>query len=376
MRLILNFIIKEFLQFRRDRKMLTTIIIAPVIQLIFLGYAATFDVKVIHTVIFDQDKSETSRDLISHFEKTGYFEIDYYVSDYTELTKLIDDGKALMGLVIPRDFEKNIGARRTANLQTIFDGSDGNKAAISAGYTQGIISMFSQNIMTDYLSSRGIINPISASIQPEVRVWYNPDLTTRYYMLPAIVGLLIMLVTTSLTSLAIVKEREIGTLEQLIVTPIKPYQMIIGKLVPFSILGFVSISIVLTVMRYWFQIEVKGSILLLYFTASLLMLSTLGLGLFVSTLVKTQAQAMMVSAFTIMMPMIYLSGFAFPIENMPQIIQYVTYLVPLRYFISSIRAIILKGVGFNDLWGNLLALFIFGVSILFLSSLRFRKKLE
>ena len=376
MRLILNFIIKEFLQFRRDRKMLTTIIIAPVIQLIFLGYAATFDVKVIHTVIFDQDKSETSRDLISHFEKTGYFEIDYYVSDYTELTKLIDDGKALMGLVIPRYFEKNIGARRTANLQTIFDGSDGNKAAISAGYTQGIISMFSQNIMTDYLSSRGIINPISASIQPEVRVWYNPDLTTRYYMLPAIVGLLIMLVTTSLTSLAIVKEREIGTLEQLIVTPIKPYQMIIGKLVPFSILGFVSISIVLTVMRYWFQIEVKGSILLLYFTASLLMLSTLGLGLFVSTLVKTQAQAMMVSAFTIMMPMIYLSGFAFPIENMPQIIQYVTYLVPLRYFISSIRAIILKGVGFNDLWGNLLALFIFGVSILFLSSLRFRKKLE
>jgi ABC-2 type transport system permease protein len=281
-----------------------------------------------------------------------------------------------MGLVIPRDFEKNIGARRTANLQTIFDGSDGNKAAISAGYTQGIISMFSQNIMTDYMSSRGIINPISASIQPEVRVWYNPELTTRYYMLPAIVGLLIMLVTTSLTSLAIVKEREIGTLEQLIVTPIKPYQMIIGKLVPFSILGFVSISIVLTVMRYWFQIEVKGSVLLLYFTASLLMLSTLGLGLFVSTLVRTQAQAMMVSGFAIMMPMIYLSGFAFPIENMPRIIQYVTYLVPLRYFIASIRAIILKGVGFTDLWGNLLALFIFGVTILFLSSLRFRKKLE
>lgn len=376
MRLILNFILKEFLQFKRDRKMLTTIILAPVIQLIFLGYAATFDVKVIHTVIFDQDKTETSRNLISHFEKSGYFELDYYVSDYNELTKLIDDGKALMGLVIPRDFEKNIGAQRTANLQTIFDGSDGNKAAISAGYTQGIISMFSKNIMTEYMSSSGIINPITANIQPEVRVWYNPGLTTRYYMLPAIVGLLIMLVTTSLTSLAIVKEREIGTLEQLIVTPIKPYQMIIGKLIPFSILGFFSMSIVLTVMRYWFQIEVKGSILLLYFITSLLMLSTLGLGLFVSTLVRTQAQAMMISAFTIMMPMIFLSGFAFPIENMPQIIQYITYIVPLRYFITSIRGIILKGVGLKDIWGNMLALFIFGVTILFLSSLRFRKKLE
>jgi len=185
-----------------------------------------------------------------------------------------------------------------------------------------------------------------------------------------------MLVTINLTSLAIVKEREVGTFEQLIVTPLKPYQIITGKLVPFSILGFVSITIVMTVMRYWFGIEVKGSVPLLYFAAFLFMLSTLGLGLFVSTISKTQQQATMTSFFGIMMPMIYLSGFSFPIENMPLWIQYITYIIPLRYFITIVRGIILKGIGLEQLYGQFLALLIFGISILALSSLRFRKKLE
>jgi ABC-2 type transport system permease protein len=375
MRLIFNFIIKEFLQFKRDRRMFATVIIAPVIQLIFLGYAANLDVKVIHTVIFDQDRTETSRDFIRKFEKSGYFEIDYYVTSYKELTELIDNGKALVGIVIPTDFSKNIGAKKTAPLQVIFDGSDGNKAAISSGYVQGIVSSYSQNIMMESLHRSGITKPLSGSIQPEVRIWYNPDLTTRNYMLPSIVGLIIMIVTTSLTSLAIVKEREIGTLEQLIVTPIKPYQMILGKLVPFSILGFIAVTIVLSVMRFWFQIEVRGSVVFLFFSAFLFMLSTLGLGMFVSTITKTQMQAMITSAFGIMMPMIFLSGFAFPIENMPVAVQYFTYLVPLRYFIVILRGIVLKGIGFGDLWPETLTLLLFGILILFLSSLRFKKNL-
>ena len=355
--------------------MFATVIIAPVIQLIFLGYAANLDVKVIHTVIFDRDRTETSRDFIRKFEKSGYFEIDYYVTSYRELTELIDDGKALVGIVIPAEFTKNIGANRTAPLQVIFDGADGNKAAISSGYVAGIVSSYSQNIMMETLQRSGITKPLSGSIQPEVRIWYNPDLTTRNYMLPSIVGLIIMIVTTSLTSLAIVKEREIGTLEQLIVTPIKPYQMILGKLVPFSILGFVAVTIVLSVMRFWFQIEVRGSTVYLFFSAFLFMLSTLGLGMFVSTITKTQMQAMMTSAFGIMMPMIFLSGFAFPIENMPPAVQYVTYLVPLRYFIVILRGIVLKGIGLDALWPETLALLLFGIIILFLSSLRFKKNL-
>jgi ABC-2 type transport system permease protein len=376
MNLLYNFIIKEFLQFLRDRKMIAVVLIAPVIQLIFLGYAATRDVNNIHTIVMDNDRSETSRQLIENFRSSGYFNIDYYVTSYNEINNIIDNGNALVAFVIPNDFEKNIGLNKTANLQVIFDGSDGNKASIAAGYTLGITSAFSQNILNENLQRSGKKYIPVGTIQPEVRIWYNPDLTTRNYMLPSIVGLIIMLVTTSLTSLAIVKEREIGTLEQLIVSPIKPYQMIIGKLIPFIILGFISVTIVMSVMRFWFQIPVKGSVVYLFLSGFIFMLSTLGLGLFISTISKTQAQAMITSAFGVMMPMIFLSGFAFPIENMPVAVQYLTYLIPLRYFNIIIRGIILKGIGISHLWQETLSLFLFGIIILFLSSLRFSKKLE
>jgi len=375
-KIIYYFIVKEFHQFRRDRKMLFTVLIAPIFQLIFLGYAANLEVKEVHTVVFDKDKTESSRNLIKDFQSNGYFYIDYYVSDYDEFTKLITNGKALLGIVIPTDFGKNIGAKKTAQVQAVFDGSDGNKAAIASGYVTGVVSKFSQKIQAENFQLMGIKNPLTGSIVPEVRVWYNPDLTTRYYMLPGIVALIIMLVTTSLTSLAIVKEREIGTLEQLIVTPLKPYHIIIGKFIPFSILGFLSMSLVLTVMTLWFQIPVKGSVFFLFASASLLMLSSLGLGLFISTISKTQSQAMMTSSFGVLMPMMFLSGFAFPIENMPQIVQYTTFLIPLRYFITILRGVILKGIGIEILWPDVLALFVFGVAILTLSSLRFSKKME
>jgi ABC-2 type transport system permease protein len=213
-------------------------------------------------------------------------------------------------------------------------------------------------------------------IEPAVRVWYNPLLLTRHFMVPGIVGLLLSIITLILTSLGIVKEKEIGTLEQLIVTPIKPYQLMIGKLVPFVILGFVSVLIVLTAMTFIFDIPVRGSVIFLFFSSFLYILSTLGLGLFVSTISKTQQQAMMIAIFGVMMPMVYLSGFAFPLENMPKVIQYISYFIPLRYFIAIIRGVILKGIGFTDLWQETVVLFFMGVAILFLASLRFRKKLE
>ncbi|MEO8664508.1 MAG: ABC transporter permease [Ignavibacteria bacterium] len=376
MRILRIFIIKEFLQFMRDPKMFMVVLIAPVIQLIFLGYAANRDIKNIHTALFDQDKSAISRDFIESFEKSGYFSVDYNVSSYTEMTKLIDEGKVLIGITIPYDFGKDINSRRTANVQMLFDGSDGNKASIAAGYVQGIAAGFAKNISLEEIERAGIKTSIVGTIEPETRVWYNPNLTTRNYMLPSIVGLILIIITTNMTSLAIVKEREIGTLEQLIVTPIKPYQMILGKLVPFSIVGIVAVTLVLSVMRFWFGIEIKGSIVFLFFCSFIFMLSTLGLGLFVSTISRTQQQAMITSAFLVIMPMIFLSGFSFPIENMPQIIQYVTYIIPLRYFIIIIRGIVIKGLGFNDLWRELAVLFAMGVTILTLSSMRFKKRLE
>ncbi len=376
MKTIFQFIIKELLQVKRDKKMLAVIFMAPILQLIFLGYAANMDVNVIHTTIYDQDKTETSRDFIKRFEQSGYFKLDYYVDNYDEVTDLLNEGKTLVAIIIPKDFEKKIIRRETAPLQTLFEGSDGNKASIALGFIQGITTKFSQGIVTETKDKLGMKISLSGSLIPEVRVWYNPEMKTRNYMVPGILGLILMISTISLMSMAVVREREIGTLEQLIVTPIKNYQLILGKLIPFTLIGFVVLIIVMIIMTQWFGIVVRGNKLFLLFTAFLFVLSNLGIGLFISTISKTQQQAMMASVFGIMMPMIYLSGFAFPIENMPPIVQYITYVIPLKYFIIIIRGIVLKGIDFSSLWTEALILLCMGVTLLVFSSLRFSKKIE
>ncbi len=376
MNTILVFIKKEFLQFVRDPKMFVIILIAPVVQLIFLGYAANMDVNTVYTIVFDKDKSNESADFIRNFEKSGYFTIVNYVNNYEDLTDLIDKNKALVAIVIPKDFEKNVNLNRPATVQAIFDGSDGNKSGIAGGYLQSVVINYAGKLNLEFINKRGIKIETLPKLEAEVRVWYNPELKTRNFMVPGIVGLLLMIITLLLTSLAIVKEKEIGTLEQLIVSPIKPYQMIIGKLVPFALLGFISIIIVITVMRVVFNIQVRGSIIFLFFSSGIFILNLLGLGLFISIYSRTQQQAMMLSIFGLMMPMIFLSGFSFPIENMPVVIRTVTYIIPLRYFMTIIRGIILKGIGFAELWKELLILTIMGVVILTLSIKGFRKKLE
>lgn len=376
MKSILNFIKKEFLQFKRDPKMFGIILIAPVVQLIFLGYAANLDIERIKLVVYDQDKTTTSRKLIDELTSSGYFVIQDYVNDYNSVTEFLDYNKAIIALVIPNDFEKNLNRKETAKLQAIFDGSDGNTASIAAGYFQQIVLQFAQRTTFEMLKRSGTAFLPVGNVTPEIRVWYNPTLKTRNYMVPGIVGLLLSIVTLLLTSLAVVKEKEIGTMEQLIVTPLKPYQIIIGKLVLFILLGFVSIIIVLTAMRFIFNIPVKGSLFFLFLSAFFYILSTLGLGLFVSTISKTQQQAMMIAVFAVMMPMVFLSGFAFPVENMPKIIQYISYIIPLKYFINIIRGVISKGLGFSELWLNAAVLLAMGVIILLLSSLRFQRRLD
>ncbi len=376
MKSIIEFIKKEFLQFKRDPKMFALILLAPVIQLTFLGFAANLDIKLVRTIVFDQDRSATSRDFIERFTSSGYFEIEEYVNSYDKIVEVIDKGDAILAIVIPNDFEKNIYNRRTASVQALFNGSDGNTAGIVAGYTQNIVSDYSQNIILNFLNRSGQKITSLSIISPEIRVWYNPELKTRNFMVPGIVGLLLSIITLILTSLAVVKEKEIGTMEQLIVTPLKPYQIIIGKLVPFVVLSFAAVIIILAAMYFIFGIPVKGELWFLFFSSFLYILSTLGLGLFVSTISKTQQQAMMISIFAVMMPMIFLSGFAFPIENMPKSIQYISYIVPLRYFNDIIRGVILKGLGFADLWLNALLLISDGYMILFYSSLRFKSRLE
>jgi len=376
MKSILHFIKKEFLQFKRDPRMYSLILFSPVIQLTLFGLAANLDVDKVRTIIYDQDRSVTSRNYIERFTSSGYFYVEEYVDSYKEVTKEINYGTSLLALVIPPDFEKKINRRETAKVQVILNGSDGNSANIAAGYIQSITASFSKNILMDLMHRSGIRNSPAGTLSAEVRVWYNPALKTRNFMVPGIVGLLLSIVTLILTSLAIVKEKEIGTLEQLIVTPLKPYQIIIGKLVPFVILGFFAVVIILASMRFVFDISTKGNLFFLFISSFIYILSTLGLGLFVSTISKTQQQAMMIAIFTVMMPMIFLSGFAFPIESMPQIIQYISYIIPLRYFINILRGVMIKGIGFNELWLDATILLVMGVLILALSSIRFKKRLE
>jgi ABC-2 type transport system permease protein len=374
MKTILHIIKKEFLQIRRDKRMLALSILAPVIQLILLGYAATTDIKEIPMLLVNQDKSSTSREFVDQFVNSGYFIIKENVDSPKLIDHFIDDGEVWVALVIPSDFSKNILNNKTATLQVIADGSDANSANISIGYITQIIGRYSQSIIANISKYVSPTN-IPGKVNPQIRVWYNPELKSRNFMVPAVLAMVLMIITMTLTSLAIVKERENGTFEQLIVTPIKPYQLILGKLLPFTIIGALDTALVIIVAYGWFGVPLRGNILLLFGLSGLFVLTTLGLGLFVSTVSKTQQQAMMTAQFFFFMPFIFFSGFTFPIENMPVIIQYATYLIPLKYYIVIVRGIFLKGIGIAELWQQALILLLFGVAILSLSVLRFRKRL-
>ena len=238
MKLILAIIVKEFLQLRRDPRLFGIIFIAPVIQLILLGYAANLDINNINTVVYNQDKTAASRDFIEKFERSGYFTMNHYADNYDQVMNYINKGDDLWALVIPKDFEKKLQRGEQVKVQALFDGSDGNKASIAFGYVTGVVSSYSQSILVEAKNRSGMQSLAAVNINPELRVWYNPDLKTRVFMLPGIMGLLLTIITTSLMAMAIVKEREIGTLEQIIVTPIKPAQLIIGKTIPFIVVWF------------------------------------------------------------------------------------------------------------------------------------------
>ena len=374
MMVVYHIIVKEFLQIRRDRRMLVLSLMAPILQLVLLGYAATTDIRLLPMVVYDQDRSSEGRELVAQFTNSGYFELQGYAESSAEADRAIAEGKAWVALVIPPTYSGRLLARETAVVQLVVDGSDANSAAIGLGYASQIVARHSQSIAATILEEIPRFT-LPGRVAAEARVWYNPDLKSRNFMIPGVVALVLMIITMTLTSIGIVKEREAGTMEQLLVTPIRPHELIIGKLLPFVIIAAVDVTLVLTVARVWFEVPMRGSIALLSALSGLFVLTTLGLGLFVSTISKTQQQAMMTAQFFIFMPFLFLSGFTFPIENMPEAVQYVTYLIPLRYFITIIRGIFLKGVGIAELWPEALALAAFGAGILALSVARFRKRL-
>ena len=364
---------KEFYLIRRDKRMLGLSIAAPILQVLLLGYAATTDIRGSKLVVADLDRTAESRDFVKKFTSTEYFTYAYSVDNFVDVDGYLMRGNASAALLIPPRFGDNILAGKPAALEIVFDGTDANTASVLLGYATQIVSSYSQTVRPEIRIPEG--PGIPGRITPEPRVWFNPDLKSQYFMVPGVVALVLMIITMTLTSLAVVKEKEMGTLEQLMVAPIRPYQLILGKLIPFVIMGFGSVTIILTVAKFWFGIPMRGEFLTLYTLSGLFILTTLGLGLFISTIAKSQQQAMLIAQFFFFMPFTFLGGFTFPISNMPEVIQWLTYLIPLRYFLEILRGVFLKGAGFAELWFQALMLSALGGTIFTLSVLRFRRRL-
>lgn len=383
-------ILKEFLQLRQDRKMIPALIVGPLVQLIALGYAANLDVTHVPLLLVDGDHSGESRELVERFDASGYFEIKGSVPTAEQAEPWLVEGLAQVVLIIPEGYGTDLNAGRSPRLQVLADGTDANSAVVGLGYASRIISEMGGDLQRVRLETEtrrrveaarrlGVAvaaPPAIGRIEVMPRIFYNPDLKTRWFYVPAVLAMVLMLVTMMLPSMAVVREKEIGTLEQISVTPLRPWQLIVGKLTPFAIIGMIDTAVIVVLAQVVFGVPLRGSFPLLLFLTFLFLLNTLGLGLFASTMVATQQQAMMFAVFVLMVPMIYLSGLIFPIENMPTLFQIGSYGIPVRYYGIILRGVFLKGSGLDVLWPEALTLALTGVAWLTFASARFRKRLD
>jgi ABC-2 type transport system permease protein len=367
---------KEFIQIVRDPRTLGITIAMPAVMLFMLGYAITNDVRNIDLAVFDQDQTPASRRLISGYQMADYFRLAYFVSSAEEIRQLIDNNSARAGLIIPPAYGRTLAAGRSAKVAFILDGSDptvaGNalSAAVLIGQSQ------STSVMMERFEKRGMSSSVvKPPIDVLTQVLYNPALVSANYMIPALIGQILQFLTSFLTATSIVRERERGTIEQLIVTPLRSWELIVGKLTPYVLISFMDTIEILVVGILLFRIPINGSVILLLFMSALFLVTTLGIGLLISTVANTQQEAMLTAMFTIL-PSIFLSGFFFPLAAMPKWLQVISYIIPLRYFLIIARGIVLKGVGFQALWPETIALTIFAVVVMGAAAMRFRKSLE
>lgn len=368
----LSLIRKEFLHILRDPRTLGVMFIMPIIQLVLLGYAATTDIKHLRTAVVDGDKSLASRELIDAYRASNYFDIALYVESERQLEYLVDSGQVRAGLIIPAGYGQEVVAGDRAEVAFVVDGSDPSVANTVFAASQSVGQALSMRIMQ---RTMGIDPDNLPGVQVRPRVWYNPEMKSANFMIPGIMGMILYFLTALFTSMSIVREREQGTIEQLIVTPIRPLEMIVGKVVPYVFIAFFDVLEVLAIGVFWFGVPIRGNLELLLGLSALFLLTSLGIGIFISSLANTQQEAMLLTFLT-MFPSIFLAGFFFPIEAMPGWLQVITYIIPLRYMLVVIRGIILKGVGLQILRQEVIALIIFGVAIMLLAAARFRKKLE
>lgn len=365
---------KEFIQIWRDPRTLVIILIIPIVQLFLLGYSATSDISNIQLAVFDQSRSAESRDLLESYRAADYFVVSHYLESEDEARALIEKGDARAALIIPPDFSQRL-AEGDAQVSFILDGSDPTVASTSLSAARLIGQAYATEILAETIASTGQKFELQPPVDVRTNVWYNPDLVSAYFMIPGVIGMILFSITAILTATAVVRERERGTIEQLIVTPIRSWELIVGKITPYVLLAILDMIEVLAIGHWWFGVPIQGSLALILLTSGIFLLSGLGIGLFASTVANTQQEAMLIVWMTLL-PAIFLSGFFYPIQAMPQILQWVSLLMPLRYYLVIIRALLLKGVGLEMILNQVLALIAFAVVIMTAASVRFHKRLD
>ena len=372
---IRHMLVKEFLQLFRDPKLRRMVLLMPLVQVMVFGYAVTTDVRRVPTAVVDFDGSASSRDLLSRFSASGYFRFVSRTRDPDEASRLLDEGKAGAILRIDEGFAQDLRAGRTAVLQVIVDGTDSNTAGIVLDYSGRIAGEYSGQVLLARLSRLLGAVPPRKGIELVPRAWFNENLESRNFYVPGVIALIVMLITLTLSSMAVVREKEVGTIEQILVSPITPAEFILGKTLPFAFVGYADVLMIAGIGVFWFDVPIRGSLPLLLLATTFYLMTTLGIGLFISTVSGTQQQAMM-TVFFFYFPAVLLSGFMFPIANMPVLVQYLTYANPLRYFLVVLRGIFLKGAGPETLWPQMAALLVMGLVTLYFTTRRFRKTLS
>jgi len=368
---------KEFIKIRRDRRTLVFMVVLPLMMLLIYGFGIRYDVTSVSLAVLDFDRSQTSRNFLDRFFTSGYFVRAGEVSTYAEIERLLDSGRARLGVVVPPDFGRRIELRERVKVQTLVDGTDNNTASIAIGYFTGIAQSYSVEVLLDKLRRITYPPPFDVpALEVESRVWYNPDLKSSHFIVPGIIAIIMMIVGATLTAITIVQEKEQGSVEQLIASPVRPVELVVGKLVPYLFMAMLDMMLIIAVAYVVFKVPIKGSFVLMFFMALLYMTNVLGLGVVLSTLTSTVQSAMLGAMLVSILPSVLLSGFVFPLENMPSVLQALSLIVPARYFLEIIRGIYLKGTGLADFWHQVLFLIAFAVAMLAISSLRFRKRLD
>ena len=383
---------KEFLEVWRDRRSLGFILAMPVVMLLLYGYGISSDIRRVPLAIYDRDGSPAARELVRRFVSTDYFVEAAQVASLREFRRSLDSGQAKVGLVIPEDFSRTLGAGRSAPVQFVVDGSDSNTASIAIGNIAAIglsLELLPRDLRPAPLPAQGqparpldqltALVPtiqVPAPLELRTRVWYNPELRSSNFLVPGLTAVILMMLAAILTALTVAREWERGTMESLIASPLRPVELMVGKILPYVAIGLLDVGLIVVLALAWFGVPLRGSLTLLFVAATIFLLGALGIGLFLSAATRSQQVAFQLSILATMLPSLLLSGFFFPIENMPPALQAVTYVVPARYFLVVIRGIFLKGVGLRVLWPQLLFLAVFAAAMLAISAGRFRKRLE